>query len=223
MKQKTKSKKLDNKINDVTFTDDKIQQMKNLAQQIAKSMSQKQETNDDKIKKSSFQLELEEERQKKQEEREKLKKLTAAELLQLNRLKAVQKPDDSLNKIDDFDTNVSFSKALKHSERTSKLYHDLNREKRKKRKLSDDEKSNKKSKIVKCTVDMSGTVDGEKVEGLLKCETKKKKSKKIHSTDEQQDNYILEKLFSKKGGETVKRKKFCFKPFLFRSFRSFTT
>ncbi|KAJ8971308.1 hypothetical protein NQ314_000786 [Rhamnusium bicolor] len=98
--------------------------MKNLAQQIAKTLSHKKE--DPAIPKTSYQLELEEERQRKLKDKQELKKLTPQELLIYNKEKAKHVKNDTINKIDGCETNASFSKALEYSEKTAKLHHVFN-------------------------------------------------------------------------------------------------
>ncbi|RZC35270.1 DNA excision repair protein ERCC-6-like [Asbolus verrucosus] len=200
LKEKRKKVK---KEDPVQFSEDKIQEMKNLAQQIAKSIAQSEKTE---IQKTPYQVELEEERRKKLEEKEELKKLTPVELMYLNREKAQEKPESRGNRVDDCETDVSFSTALEYSETNAKLYNELKREKIKnfERKEGDlsfrqKHKKSKREDIFKSVVDNTGTVDGEKVDGLLKTEIKKvKKNKKVNQS-ESQDQYVLEKLFSKKG------------------------
>ncbi|KAF5302011.1 hypothetical protein FQA39_LY10481 [Lamprigera yunnana] len=186
------------------FSDDKVKEMKNLAQQIAKNIGHKNEA--PVVRKTSYQLELEEERNKKLQERETLKKLTPLELRNLNRRKLEEQKKDDGNEIDNFDANISFSNALKISEKTAKLYNDI-----KDNKISDKEGTNKYCKIIGRNkhsiskekhkadgkIDTSGVVDGERVEGLLKREVKKHTKYTKHNDN--QDDFILEKLFSKKG------------------------
>nr|XP_023014633.1 DNA excision repair protein ERCC-6-like isoform X1 [Leptinotarsa decemlineata] len=198
------------------FTEEKIQQMKNLAQQIAKSLSKQP---------SSFQLELEEERLKKLQEKEALKKLTPQELLQYNKKKAIEEKP-AVNEIDGSEAKVSFSEALEYSKKTAELHHDLISHKKdplEAKKTVDEihkqitkapvilldeftkdrEKSpkrEKKKRKNKCVTDISGTIDGEQVEGLVKTEVKKrKKEKKLTADSESQDDYVLGKLFQKTG------------------------
>ncbi|KAJ8940277.1 hypothetical protein NQ318_007648 [Aromia moschata] len=229
---------------EVQFSEDKIQAMKNLAQQIAKSLSQNKEEKPA-PKKTSYQLELEVERQLKLKEKQELKKMTAQELLLYNKEKANQKEDDTSNIIDDCETNASFSKALEYSETTAKLHHILNSGKvkdpdevKKKavdirktianvktdmpvirsgvdssennsndsvRRFNSDVSSRKKKhkRKDKCRpiVDKSGIIDGERVDGLVKSEVKKIKrdKKKKEHDNESQDDFVLGKLFAKKG------------------------
>lgn len=198
---------------DFQFSEDKIQAMKNLAQQIAKSLSGSKKT-EEPVKKTSFQLELEEERRKKLEEKEFLKTLTPTELRDYNRQKLNQKDDSDINKIDDHDTNVDFSKALEITEKTAEIYHEFAANKADEseaaqkysslinqvaKKKEDDRGKRRKRKENK-KVDKSGRVDGEVVEGLVKREVKRNKEKKnLSSENVSQDDYVLEKLFNKKG------------------------
>lgn len=196
MQEQIKEKKEKKKSNS-QFTEDKIQAMKDLAQQISKSLSN--QTRDQKV--------LEKERRKKLEEKKKLKDLTAPELLLLNREKAKNKNDIAGNTVDDCMTNVSFSRALEYTEKAAVSYHKI----KAKAKVTDEaeptdilkKKKRKKDKdIFKSIVDNSGAIDGEKVEGLVKTEVKKirKKYEKAEMTKVgNQDHYVLEKLFSSKG------------------------
>ncbi|XP_044263689.1 DNA excision repair protein ERCC-6-like [Tribolium madens] len=181
------------------FSEDKIQAMKNLAQEIAKSISKPQEQ----VQKSSYQIQLEEERQEKLKMKKELKQLTPLELMYLNREKAKERPESRSNKVDDCDTHVSFSKALEYSEKNAKLYHELKCEKVKKdekRKSGSKKKTSKDKDIFKTVIDNTGSIDGEKVDGLVKTEIKKlRKKHEAGKTIESQDDYVLEKLFSKKG------------------------
>ncbi|CAH0551599.1 unnamed protein product [Brassicogethes aeneus] len=220
--KRNKKKSMEVPTEDLKFTDDKIQAMKDLAKKISAGMTGKKEE----VKKTGYQKELDEERQKKLKEKAELKKLTPMELIIYNRKKAEQKQQEALNKIDDLDTNASFSKALEFSEKTSKLYHDLtlkkikeidvknNEEEKKaekpekikrKRSESEDEenprkkhKKKSKDKSKNVIVDTSRKVDGEEIEGLVKSEITKKKKKEMEKS-RKEDNFVLEKLFSKKG------------------------
>lgn len=207
---------------DYQFSDEKIQAMKNLAQRISKSITDK---NSDKLplpKKSSYQLELQGERTQRLHEKESLKSLTPLELRAFNRRKMDQ-IEDLTNKIDDYNTNISFSTALQISERSSKLYNDWRENKitdidgtmrykdligtNVEKSLSctstliESKRKDKQKKKSDTKVDMSGVVDGEVVEGLLRSETKKRKNKEATQDNctEVQNDYILEKLFFKKG------------------------
>lgn len=207
----------------IQFTEDKIQAMKNLAAQIAKSMSQTQ-------KKTSIQLELEEERKKKIEDRKELKKLTPQGLLHYNHDKAKTFEDTSINKIDDSEAKVEFSEALEYSKRTAILHQalvsgkikepvkikkkadellkkvtkeddrdPLEKYKKKYGERNDEKRKKKKRDKRKTEVDHSGIVDGEEVEGLVKTETKKIRGDKKQDCSEAQDNFVLGRLFQKKG------------------------
>lgn len=225
-KSKSRSKQKTEITTNVQFSEDKIQAMKSLAQQIAKSMSavnsiQKNQP----VKKTSYQIDLECERQQKLEERERLKALDPMELRLLNRKKSEKHDDSNINKIDDLDTNASFSKALEITEKTATLYHKINSTKSSGKEVleytsllnevatgSSDEKcdtehKSKKRKVKakeECSVkvDNSGVIDGEVVEGLLKKEIKKHKLKTTQKHTSQ-DDYVLEKLFSKKGNYVI--------------------
>lgn len=169
-------KKRKNKLEDlpVTFSEDKIKAMKEMAQQIAKKMSNKTEVKP-KIDKPPNEVE---------------KRPTPVELLEINRRKLIPPPPEpEANKVDDMKTNVSFEAAL-----------DFCTEKKITKELPHEEVSKRKDKKKKekVKVDKTGKVDGEKVEGLVKIETKKPEKKK-HIPENTQDDYVLEKLFSKKG------------------------
>lgn len=189
--------------------------MKNLAQQIAKSIRSSGDPVSE-VKKTPYQKELEEERAEKLKEKAYLKTLTPMELRILNRQKLNEK-EDIANKIDDRETNISFSNALSMSEKTSKVYRDIkihklklddsncvastsseeNSNLMKKHKSKHKKKKSKNKDRDKVNIDTSGTVDGEAVEGLVKREIKSKEKHK--NKNEQQDDYVLEKLFSRKG------------------------
>lgn len=199
------------------FSEDKIQAMKNLAQQIAKSMStsKKPEGEKNPVKKSLYQLELEEERRKKLEEKELLKALTPTELRNYNRKRLDQKDDGDTNKIDDCETNVDFSKALEVTEKTAEIYHKVAENKADENEAAQkygclinevatkkaEDRSKRRKRKEDRKVDKSGKVDGEVVEGLVKREVKKNREKRNASSDTNvgHDHYVLEKLFSKKG------------------------
>ena len=200
---------------DVNFSDDKIKQMKLLAQQLAKKFGKGNKTDDVQRKKRKVGHEVEDEIEKtrKQNERDHMKKLTPQQLLEHNRQKDCNFEDKSINRIDGFETDVSFSKAMKITETTSDIYHEM-----KANTLDYDAARNKYDSVTgivdlnesnlvkkrkveeKVTVDTSGTIDGQKIEGLLKREKKKfKKGQKHNNSNAQQDDYVLEKLFAKKG------------------------
>lgn len=232
-KSKIKKKKVtqseDSENSEVQFTQDKIQAMKNLAAQIAKSLSQTQ-------KKTSIELEFEEERQQKLQEKAELKKLTAQALFHYNKDKANAQEDRSVNKIDDFEAKVGFSEALKYSEQTAKLHHALVTGKIKepekiskkvvdikKKVIKEDQrdplekykkesaqaterlcKKNKKKKDKeKVTVDRSGIIDGEEVSGLVRTEVKKIKNDNKQEVSQTQDDFVLGKLFERKGNFSI--------------------
>lgn len=191
------------KISDkIEFSQDKIQAMKNLAQQIAKSIAPTIVENKS-ITKTTDQIEIEGERLKKLQEKEKLKTLSPMELRELNRKKLEKVDDSDINKIDDLDTDVSFSKALEITEKTAQLYSKV------KIKNSADKEVEQYSKLVQEVsksdktkqkiMDTNGKVDGEIVEGVVKQEIKKHRDKKSEKKILSQDDYVLNKLFSKKG------------------------
>lgn len=191
----------------VVFSEDKIREMKNLAQQISKNLTQ---NNKPEQQKNSFELEMKLERIERKGEKEYLKTLTPMELLQYNRQKLQKTEDTSINEMDGYKTDITFSKALDISQKTAKLHvelqrkrdilNDLNEINKEKLGSFDSQKLNKgKSKVV---VDTSGRIDGEVINGLVKTEIKKDKTKKSKSREhatETQDDYVLNKLFSKKG------------------------
>lgn len=189
----------------IEFSQDKIQAMKNLAQQIAKSIAPSTTVKDESTK-TSVQIELEEDRMKKLEEKEKLKTLTPMELRELNRKRLEKSDDDDVNKLDDFDTNVSFSKALEVTEKTAELYNKVKKRKEVEKEVEQysnlvqeiantGKKTDKKSTVV----DTSGKVDGEIVEGVVKKVIKRHKEKEDSKKSLSQDDYVLNKLFNKKG------------------------
>lgn len=190
----------------IEFSQDKIQAMKNLAQQIAKSIAptaaEKQSPT-----KTIEQIEIEEERMKKLQEKEQLKTLSPIQLRELNRKKLENVTESDVNKIDDLDTNVSFSKALEVTEKTAQLYSKV------KTKNSTEKAVEQYSKLVQevtkrdkrkqKVIDTSGKVDGEFIEGVVKQEIKKHKEKECDKKNLSQDDYVLNKLFSKKGTEIL--------------------
>lgn len=163
----------------ITFSEDKIQAMKSLAAQIAKNMSQQKKEN---------------------KEEPKEERPTPSELLAINRMKLVTKPEPIANKIDDKITNDSFADALAVAEKTYGEYKKI------KRVLEEKEEPEPKKVKVKhkndTKIDVSGQIDGEKVEGLVKREIKKKE-KVGKAVDKSQDTYVLEKLFARKGVHTA--------------------
>lgn len=66
-------------------------------------------------------------------------------------------------------------------------------------KLRSENKKRSKNKKEKHKIDYSGEIDGEKVEGLIRCEVKKLAKKEVEVSRENEDQFVLEKLFSKKG------------------------
>ncbi|XP_063918489.1 DNA excision repair protein ERCC-6-like [Zophobas morio] len=183
----------------VEFSEDKIQAMKKLAQEIAKNIAKPPEQE---VKKTSYQLHLEEERQKKLEERQQLKRLTVMELRNLNREKDKERPESPVNKVDDCNATVSFATALEYSETNAKLYHELKGDRITKSvevKKKSKKKHSKSKEKEQCVVDRSGTVDGEKVDGLVKTEIKEVQKSENSTKSDDQDQYILHKLFARKG------------------------
>ncbi|GLV36166.1 Imitation SWI [Carabus blaptoides fortunei] len=164
----------------ISFSEDKIQAMKSLAQQIAKNMSTKMD-----------------EKSKKEEEDTKTDRPTPMELLTMNRKKLETKVEPIVNRIDDRETNVSFSDALMITERPNIPVDETNTSVK-----ESETRKRKGSKKVKVKIDESGEIDGEKVDGLVKRETKRKE-KVQKKADKSQDEYVLEKLFSKKGVHTA--------------------
>lgn len=209
-KQEQKKKKKDNSKSkhSINFSNDKIEQMRKLAQEISKNI-EKNKT--EPLKKSTVQLEMEEEKEKKEAERKYMKTLTPSELLEYNKKKLLPVDDSMINKIDFIETGASFSKALEVSEKASDIYHKVKEEKlnldkgvRKYDSLTKPIKKKEcKIKEVKRCEHKSKhkTVDGEEIEFLVKKQlhTKNKESVRNVTTNESQDQYVLEKLFSKKG------------------------
>lgn len=206
LKKKCKKQKIA-QTEKIEFSEDKIQAMKNLAQQIAKSITPN--TVKEEQKKSSIQIEIEEERLRKLEDKEILKTLTPVELRELNRKKLEKTDNDDINKLDDVDTNVSFSKALEVTEKTAQLYNKVKNKKDVEKgveqysKLVQEVAKNKpKKKDVKnvhTIKDTSDKVDGEIVEGVIKKEIKKHLNQENSKKSLSQDDYVLSKLFNKKG------------------------
>ncbi|XP_076268276.1 DNA excision repair protein ERCC-6-like isoform X1 [Rhynchophorus ferrugineus] len=204
-KRKPKSGEAEDADQAVQFSQDKIEQMKALAQRIARNMSGESDKGKGEVKKTYVQIELEKERQEKLKEKQKLKSLSAPELIEYNRLKARPKIEEESNKLDDNTTNISFDKALEHSSKTASLYHHKLQNKippvncssssgQIKEEITETQQTCNKRKH-KESVDTSGRIDGEDVEGLVKREKKKLKTEKSVTND----NFILEHLFSKKG------------------------
>lgn len=183
------------KVAKITFSDEKLEAMKSLAQQIAKSLGAKPQ--------SGYRKELEEERKDKLESRAKLKSLTPLELRKVNRKQTEGNDKEDVNKYDGHKTKYDFDKALKVASRTATVYSHLKHTTGKKH--SNPKKVRKrKNKKEKIEVDNSGMIDGERVEGLMKTEVHRNK-KENDSTEagssktDTQDNYVLETLLSKKG------------------------
>ncbi|XP_056636505.1 DNA excision repair protein ERCC-6-like [Diorhabda sublineata] len=207
-KLKEKKSKRKSKTSDTFFSEDKIQQMKLLAQQIARSLTKKP---------TNLQIELNAEKMEKQEERQEMKTLDVGELLRYNKEKEMyQGTNEFVNKIDDCEAVVGFSEALEYSEKTAKLHNNLKRGKDIDKIVNDVKKAKrsvtktpvklitkfKKRKRDKSDmVDTSGKVDGEKIEGVVRREIKKnkRKHKNPSGVNKQQDDFILGKLFQKKG------------------------
>lgn len=206
--QKILDEKRRKKKPEVVFSEDKIREMHDLAQKISKNLSGNNQKRENK--KSVIQLEIEVDKSERLNEREYLKTLTPSELLVYNRNRLEKNNDDSINEIDDCKTDITFSKALEISEKTAKLHTELQLKKdvldnlneintEKMGNFVDNKKGKSKKKIV---VDVSGKIDGEKINGLLKTEMKKSKRSKHKTRNdpcESQDEYVLNKLFSKKG------------------------
>ncbi|XP_050504350.1 DNA excision repair protein ERCC-6-like [Diabrotica virgifera virgifera] len=199
--KKQKKRKETPKDAESCFTEDKIQQMKNLAQQIAKSLNKKP---------TVMQMELEAERAEKQEKREEMKTLEVGELHKYNKEKEKQEENTTINKIDDRDAIVSFSDALQYSEKTAQLHNKLKQTKElttiaeeartaKLKITKEPDKFIDKFKKKDKSVNKSGRVDGQHVEGLVKVEIKKKKKSKESVESAEPDDFILGKLFQKKG------------------------
>lgn len=214
-KQSQSIKKTESK-ESVCFSEEKIESMKNLAKEIAKRISNTNSNETQTKKKSIYQQKLEEEKLAKLEEKEKLKMFSPSELRSLNRKKAEIIPDDHSNKVDDTSTNISFSTALDVSEKTANIYHNYKYYKANSIECNSDiaissETTSAESTTTKAPskrkknrdlfkVDLSGTIDGENIEGLVKREVNKPKHKdKDDTNNNSQDDYVLGKLFSKKG------------------------
>lgn len=210
--EKKKKKKQNVNQGEIVFSEDKIEKMKLLAQQLAKNITKDKPE----CSKTSCQKEFEEERLERLKRKEELKKFSPQQLLELNREKAKMKPEDNINKVDDRDISCSFSKALDIAETKAELYNKImegkldvkvleeklkkekkieEEEMKVKNKKSKDKKKNRKNKVI---IDESGKVDGEKVEGLVKAEKKKLRADDSNQ-DAAKDDFILGKLFSSKG------------------------
>lgn len=205
-------KKKKKKNHEVVFSEDKIRQMRNLAQQISKNLIK--DTEPETKSKNTMELELKIEKIEKRNEREYLKTLTPTQLRDYNKQRLNRNEDDSINEIDGYKTDITFAKALDLSEETSKLHNDLQHKKDVLNNLNNinTEKlgsfvNHKKGKSTcEISVDNTGRIDGETIAGLIKTEIKKTKTKKNRKnneaksiTTETQDDYVLNKLFSKNG------------------------
>nr|XP_022904501.1 DNA excision repair protein ERCC-6-like [Onthophagus taurus] len=207
--KETKTKKITEKI---TFTEDKIEQMKRKAQEIAKNIASKSENDLRNKKKFAYEFEEEMERKHKEAERNFMKKLSPQELMEYNRKKLNENVDSSVNKLDDFKTGASFSQALEICEKTSTIYHRMREEKLDMDKAQDiyegftkkiiKQPDILKRKNKKNCIDVSGRVDGEKIENLIKIESRKLTEEENNFNDNQ-DDYVLGKLFSKKGVQSA--------------------
>lgn len=202
-KKKSKSSKNTSKIQ---FSDEKLKMMKELAAKISKSLN----TTQPKVDKTLEQLDLEEEQNERRIRKEQLKKLTAPELHLLNREKSQMKIEDPINKVDEIETEVSFDKALEITEQTAQLYHEIKHNRNKEgeivskySKLTENiEKPTKQSKESPKKQKKKNCAEfiDQPIEGLLKSETKKIKLRTVAvDKPEKQDQYVLDKLFSKKG------------------------
>lgn len=199
--------------NKIVFSEDKKEKMQLLAQQLAKNIT-KLEGN-----RTSYEKHLEEERSERLKKKKELQDFSAPELLELNRKKGEATVDDNTNKIDGSETSCSFSKALDIAETKAELLHKLidgkldikvledklNREKKEReknasviKKQKNEVEGRKKGEKKKLIIDESGKIDGETVEGLVKVEKKKLKRNDANQ-DIKEDDFILSKLFNKKG------------------------
>lgn len=163
----------------VSLSDDKIRAMKSLAQEIAKKLSKKVETKD--------------------VERE--PRPSPVELLEMNRRKLQPKPPEPVvNKIGDIETSMSFSRALRVAADAGKMTKLETKEDERKREEAERERKRKSKGKVR--IDRTGKLDGERVEGLLKIEYKKKEKRKGAKGNDQ-DDYVLGKLLSRKGIKNI--------------------
>lgn len=208
-KKAEKAKKKKEQKHTVVFSQDKIQQMRDLAQKISKNLTQNSEA--ERPSKSVIQLEMEVEKVEKKGEREYLKTLTPTQLREYNRKKCLENGDDeSINEIDGYKTDIPFAQALDLSEKTAELHVDLQNKRdvyNNLNKLNSEKMGSYKScengVQTKLVIDISGKIDGETINGLVKSEMKKTKVKKRKDNHvETQDEYVLNKLFSKKGART---------------------
>ncbi|CAH1165805.1 unnamed protein product [Phyllotreta striolata] len=189
------------------FTDEKLLEMKHMAHRIAKSLSKPPPESADR-------LELEREKRRRREETDEAKRLEVAELRRYNREKAGIVEDVHANKIDDRDALVGFSEALEYAETTARLHHELKTNNKDLDEIADEVNTAKETvskepeklikKFKKRKIDLTGKIDGEKIEGLVKTETKKTKNAEKDKNNASnksggEDDFILGKLFNKKG------------------------
>lgn len=198
LKEKKKPKASKN-TSEIQFSDDKLRMMKELAAKISKSL-----TSAPKVEKTLEQLDLEEEQNERRIQKQELKKLTAPELHLLNREKSKPKFDDPANKVDEIETAVSFDKALEITEKTAKLYQEVKHHRNKADEIvhqySKLTETIEKSKRKKSKQNLDTDLIHQPIEGVVKSEIKKiKLHKKVLKPTEKQDQYVLDKLFSKKG------------------------
>ncbi|XP_017786360.1 PREDICTED: DNA excision repair protein ERCC-6-like [Nicrophorus vespilloides] len=184
----------------IEFSDDKREKMRELAAKIAKNISVPKEIM------TVEQVQLESERKKRMLEKQELKTMSAVELLQRNREKSNQ-PDvqEASNKLDDHETEVSFTKALIISEKSAELYNEarsapakIDVAVEKYENLTKIFAKKSKGKKPKKYEDVAPVmIDGQVVQNLVKKEVQSIKVDK--SSSQSQDQYVLEKLFSKNG------------------------
>ncbi|KAI4466926.1 snf2/rad54 family member [Holotrichia oblita] len=197
--------------------------MKKLAQEISKRIAETKPETPKIVKKSSFDVVLEEEKEARKREREYMKTLTPQELMEYNREKLLTKDDSMINKVDDIETEASFSKALEISQETSGIYHKIKDDRLdvdkavekydcltkpiKKKDIKSKNRRNKDKNRDK--IDDPHLVDGEKVEFLVKKEINSKKGPDKETLSQKQDQYVLEQLFSRKSTLTPLLRKYC--------------
>lgn len=206
IEEKIKRSKLDKRkaTSDIHFSEDKIQAMKLLAQKIAKGIGKPEKP------KTALEIELEAERKRRLGEKAFLKTLSPAELREYNRKKLEAGEDEEVNRLDDCETAVSFSKALEISEKTAEIYHNVKAKGAAEKEVTSldsvEEGKRERSKTVRCgKVDLSGQIDGERIEGLVKREVKKTKEERLDKSkgSQKQDDYVLGKLFAKSGNTSI--------------------
>lgn len=190
--------------------------MKALAQQIAKNISAGSSARNEKVmNKTSYRIALNEERRQKLKKRDSLKKLNPMELQLLN-CKTLEQRDvsNNTNKVDDEDASIDFSSALDIADKSTVLYRNLNKNNSMKiiknavsvastsvsEKYNEDgvKKEQREAFSNRMNVNRSRKIDGEVVEGLVRIEVKKQNSK-FPQKHRSQDDYVLNKLFNKKG------------------------